>query len=173
MKWWGYLVCGILIIAGFFCALNLVDVWSRTSGVEGSPTTIETENNYEIVAKFDCGTMALDTDDYANYTGGLSFGAVDFDGTEKEYILLINDNLISNVNFQAGKVDTTYTINFYNTSGELASTLDLLIDIEFYDSNTVVNFNMTNANDSYAYFQQYLNYNGLIIKICERSEVEV
>lgn len=170
MKWWSYLICGVLIIAGFFCGLNMFNVWSRTSGVEGSPTTIETENDYSIVAKFNCGMLALETDNYKNYSGGLSFGAVDFDGEKNDYILLINDNLISDVDFKAGKVDTTYTLNFYNTSGELASTLNLNIDIEFYDSNTVINFKMTNSADSYAYFQQYLNYNGLIIKICERSE---
>lgn len=171
MKWYSYLICGVLIIAGFFCGMNMFNVWSRTSSVEGSPTTIETENDYSIVAKFDCGMLALETDDNQNYSGGLSFGAIDFDGTEKEYILLINDNLISDVSFEAGKVDATYTLNFYNTSGESVSTLNLNIDIEFYDSNTVLTFNMTNESNSYAYFQQYLNYNGLIIKICERSEV--
>ncbi len=169
MKWWGYLICGILIIAGFFCGMNMFNVWSRTSSVEGSPTTIETENDYSIVAKFDCGTLALETDDNSNYSGVLSFGAVDFDGTEKEYILLINDNLISDVTFYPGRVDVNYTMNFYNTSGELASTLDLNIDIEFYDSNTALTFKMTNEDSSYAYLTQYLNYNGLIIKICERG----
>ena len=171
MKWYSYLICGVLIIAGFFCGMNMFNVWSRTSSVVGSPTTIETENDYEIVAKFDCGTMALETDDYTNYSCTLSFGAVDFNGEDSDYILLINDNLISDVTFYPGRVNTTYTLNFYNTSGESVSTLNLNIDIEFYDSNTVLTFNMTNENNSYAYFQQYLNYNGLIIKICERSEV--
>ena len=62
MKWYSYLICGVLIIAGFFCGMNMFHVWSRTSRVEGSPTTLETENDYAIVAKLDCGMLAHETD---------------------------------------------------------------------------------------------------------------
>ena len=174
MKWYSYVICCVLIIAGFFCMSNMIQIWSQTSGVYGSPYTIETKNDYTIIegGKFDFGAIAFTTEDNVNYTSLTTFDAVkNFDGTKNNYALLFNDNLASNVQFFAGQVDCEYTMNVYNTKGELVSTPILNITLKVLENQTAITITMKNENNSYGYFTQYMNNNGVILKIVERSSL--
>lgn len=172
MKWYSYLICCVLIVAGFFCMTNMIQIWSQTSGVYGQPYTIETENNYEQIAKFDFGAIAFETEDNVHYTSTTIFNPVEnFNGENGDYALLVNDNLASDVTFYAGEIDCTYIMNVYNTKGEIVSTPVLDITIKILDTQTNIDVNITNEDNSYGYFTQYMNYNGIIFKIVERSSL--
>ena len=73
MKWYSYIICAFLIVAGIFSFMNLQDIWSQSSSVVGTPITIETQNNYELVCKFDYGTVAFETENYVNYSNTSTF----------------------------------------------------------------------------------------------------
>ena len=45
MKWYHYLICGVLIVIGIFSTINLVELFSVSSQEYGSVITIETQNN--------------------------------------------------------------------------------------------------------------------------------
>ena len=174
MKWYSYLICCLIMIVGAFCMFNMVQIWSQTSGVYGEPYTIETKNNYEIIegGKFDFGAIAFETDDNVNYTCVTNFNPiVNFDGIKNDYALLFNDNLVSNVKFYAGQVDCDYMMNVYNTKGELVSTPSLNIIIKVLETQTNITITMKNENNSYGYFSQYMQNNGVILKIVERSSL--
>lgn len=172
MKWYSYCICGVLILLGLFCMANMIEIWSQTSGVYGEPYTIETENDYEQIAKFDFGVIVFETEDNINYTSTTIFNPIDnFNGVNGDYMLLVNDNLISDVTFYAGEVDCTYSMNVYNTRGELVSTPVLDITVKILETQTNITINMTNENNSFGYFSQYMNYNGIILKIVERSSL--
>ena len=174
MKWYSYLICGLIIIVGVFCGVNMAQIWSQQSGVYGEPYTIETKNDYKIVdgGKFDFGAIAFDTEDNMNFTSITPFNPVEnFDGTKNDYAILFNDNLISDVKFFAGQIDCVYKMNVYNTKGEIVSTPALDITIKILESQTVISINMTNENNAYGYFTQYMQYNGAIIKIVERGSL--
>lgn len=41
MKWWGYLVCGILIVFALFSTTQLIEMFGVKNATYGTPTTIE------------------------------------------------------------------------------------------------------------------------------------
>ena len=55
MKWYWYITCGLLIILGIFATIDVVEMFSVASKEYGTVITIETENNYEEISKFDFG----------------------------------------------------------------------------------------------------------------------
>jgi len=169
MKWFSYLICGILIIAGIICSINLAKFWSIKSATYGEITSIETINKYDDVAKFDCTSIPLETDDYLNYTSSSSFKPVSYDGTQKNYAFLFNDMLVSNTEFFAGKINSLLKINFYDTDGEIATTISLNIFINFYEDKTEIKISTKNVNNSVAYFERYVMTNGAVFKVVERS----
>lgn len=170
MKWYSYLICAVCIIAGIFCSLNLVRIWSEKSAIYGDVSSIETQNGYTDFAKFDFGIISFEADDgYVNYTCKQSFKHFDFNGKEKEYELLFNDNLLSDVEFRAGEIIGTFNMNFYNTGGEKENNISLNILIEFFDDKTDVSFNLKNDNNSIAYFNRYMTVNGAILKVVEKG----
>lgn len=172
MKWYSYLICCLIIVAGFFCMTNMVQIWSRTSGVYGEPCTIETKNDYEIVGKYDFGAIEFISDDNINYISTTEFNETkDFNGFEENYLLLFNDNLCSNTKIYAGQVDCIYTMNFYSTKGELVCSPVLNITIKVLETKTVISIDMKNENNSYGYFTQYMANNGAILKVVKGSKV--
>lgn len=165
MKWYSYIICAFLIVAGIFSFMNLQDIWSQSSYVVGTPITIETQNNYELVCKFDYGTIAFETEDYVEYVNTSTFAHYEFDGSKNNYSVLVNDNLLSDIEVSAGKIIANCLINFYSTDGELTSTADLNFTILFYDDSTQITISMSNENDSYAYLSKYMANNGFILKV--------
>ena len=165
MKWYNYLICYLLIILGTFSLIRLVDIWTRTSSVVGSPTTIEIQNNYELVCKYDLSTMIFETEDYQMYTSNNSYAHLDFDGTDGNYKLLINDKLLSDVTVHAGKIEADYSRNFYDFDKSIITTVDLNIVVYFYNDETLITVQTKNVNNSQAYLMQYMATDGFILKV--------
>ena len=168
MKWYSYVICFLLIIAGIVSGLNLSSIWSQESKVVGIPITIESQNNFEQLCKFDESLM-FETEDYVNYVSITNYSHYDFDGASNSYSLLFNDNLVDSAEFGAGEIKVTITINFYSTTGELASVVDLNVDVLFYEDNTQVTITTINENNSYAYLTRFILNNGFVLKVVERS----
>ncbi len=165
MKWYSYLICFALIIAGVFCSIGMFNVFKHDSGVYGTYESIETINDYDEVFKFDKGAIAFETDDYVNYTAKFSEMNVDFDGKDGNYEVLFNGNLLSDVEIYAGKITAVISLNFYDSYGDKICTSKVNVLIEFFDSDTIVTFTTKNENNSYAYLNQYMNVNGAILKV--------
>lgn len=169
MKWYSYLICCVLIVAGFFCGLNMIEIWSQKSAIYGSPSSIEIINDYDIVAKFDYGTIPFESEDLTNYESQQGFGAIKFDGTKNDYVLIFNNNLLSDVEVRAGEIVATLNMKFYETGGEVASTVKVNFLIQFFDDSTVITATMKNEENSFGYFQKYMNTNGAILKVCAKG----
>ncbi|MBQ7973937.1 MAG: hypothetical protein IJ295_03230 [Clostridia bacterium] len=165
MKWYVRLICVVIIIVGVFSFINLSNVWSKESAVVGSPTTIESQNNYDLVFKQDYGVVTFETEDYVNYVNKSAFADCEFDGLRNEYRVLVNDKLLTDVEVTAGQIKGVYLLNYYLTNGEVGSTAKLDISISFYDDKTEVTISMKNENDSYAYLNRYMGKNGFILKV--------
>lgn len=169
MKWYSYLICIVLIISGIFCGINLVEIWSQKSGVYGSIESIETQNNYNEVVKFDLGTISFESDNNVDYSYSYSDGYKEFDGTSVNYSLLVNDSIVSNVVFESGKIIADVNFNFYGSDGEVDSVANLNIYIEFLSDRTEISITTKNENNSMAYLMRYVNTNGFTIKVVERG----
>ncbi len=170
MKWYSYLLCVICIISGIFCSMNLVKIWSEKSAIYGDVSSIETQNGYIEFAKFDFGVINFESDDsYVNYTFKQSFKHYDFNGLNRQYAVLFNDNLLSNVEYRAGEIICTFNMNFYNIDGVKEKDISLNILIDFYDEKTDVSFNLKNNDNCISYFNRYMIVNGAILKVVEKG----
>lgn len=169
MKWYSYIICFVLIIGGIFCSINMFDIWSQSSNIVGSPTTIETQNDYALLCKFDFVSVAFETENYEDYISQSSYNHYDFNGKDGNYALLLNDNLVDDVVFSSGEIYAQTNINFYGTNGELVSSATLNIGIVFYTDTTQVTISTTNVNDSYAYLTRFITNNGFMLKVVERG----
>ena len=87
MKWYHYLICFTLIVVGIFCSMELVDMFNKKSQEFGTAITIETENEYEEISKFDYGSIEFDTEDYVTFTNISVFEPIQFDGKDKNYFI--------------------------------------------------------------------------------------
>lgn len=169
MKWYHYLLCFVLIITGIFSSIELVKLFNVKSAEYGTVITIETKNDYTEISKFDYGSLSFDTEDYTNYTNITSFAPQDFNGDKNNYTILFNGNPASNVVVNAGKISGDLTMCFYDLNGDIASTSDLHILVEYYASGTKVTLSMANLSDSVAYFTTYTNINGAVVKVVQRG----
>lgn len=170
MKWYYYIICFVLIFVGIFSTIELLKIFNIKSAEYGTVITIETKNNYIEISKFDYGSLSFDTEDYINFTNISTFAPSDFDGKSNDYTILFNGQPVSNVVVNAGKISGNLIMYFRDLNGEIVSTSDLYILIEYYASCTKVTLSMVNMNDGIAYFTTYTNINGAIIKVVQRRE---
>ena len=170
MKWYHYLTCLCLIIAGVLCSIKLVDIFNIKSAEYGTAITIETKNDYNQISKFDFGSLTLTSEDETNYQINETYASQSFDGTAGDYTVLFNGEHTNNVVVTAGKISATYTIKFYDLNGEeiVQSNLDILI--EYLASGTKVTLSTVNTNNSVDYLYAYSNISGAVVKVVERSK---
>lgn len=88
MKWWGYLICGILIFFAFFSATQLIDMFGVKNATYGTPTTIEEQQGLDEVVRYDFGSLLLeDNDQDGTYTFQQTYAPVSFNGNLNDYTL--------------------------------------------------------------------------------------
>ena len=148
----------------------LIDLFSVRSAEYGKVISIETQNSYKDVAKFDYVVIDFSSDDYMNYQNISTYSHVDFDGTKHDYLLLFNGKVVSNIQVFAGKIVASYTINIYDTSGSIISSPNINFLIEFLDGETKITINTVNQDSSISYLNQYMNVNGAILKVVTKGE---
>lgn len=169
MKWYHYVICGVLIIIGIFSSIKLVELFNVSSQEYGSVITIETQNNYSEISKFDLGTITLQPTSGDNYSETITLAPEDFDGSNKDYLILFNGKPANNINSQSGQITGDMSMTFYDLQGNEITTANFNIAIQYYTTQTVITISLTNENDSVSYLSHYTNTNGAIISVVERS----
>ena len=169
MKWYHYLICGVLIVIGIFSTMNLVELFSVSSQEYGSVITIETQNNYNEVSKFDLGTFNLTPTTENNYSEVITLAPQSFDGAGKDYLILFNGKPANNVNSKSGQISGDVSLTFYDLEGKEITTANFNVAIQYYVTQTVITISMTNENDSVSYLSNYANMNGAVFSVVERS----
>ena len=137
--------------------------------MQKTPTTIKTKNDYTEVSKFDYGSLSFDTEDYVHFTNVSTFAPQDFNGKQNDYTILVNGQPTNNIIVNAGKISGDLTLAFYSLNGDVVSTAELHILIEYYASGTKVTLTTQNSNDSVSYLTTYTNINGAVIKVVQRG----
>lgn len=172
MKWYVYLICFILIVVGIFSSIKLIEIFNISSQEYGTAITIETENEYEEISKFDFGIISFETEDYINFSSITTYASQEFDGENKDYLLLFNDQPAINIIIGSGKISGDVVLVFYDLAGEITSKAELHFVVEYFASQTRVTVTITNENDSIAYLESYMGINGAILKVVERGAYE-
>lgn len=169
MKWYSYLICLFCIAAGVFSIVNLIPIWNEKTANYGDISSIETQNGYDDVVKFDYGVIQFESDDNINYVNIQSFAPVEFDGSAFNYAVLFNDELLSDITIYSGRIEASYTRNFYDTDGSIVCNATIDFNIEFYGDSTQISISHINENDSIVYLTRYMTINGAILKIVEKE----
>ena len=171
MKWYSYLICCLIIIAGIFCSIELVNIFSVKSGEYGSIITFESKNNYNEISKFDFGTIEFDTEDYINYTSTTTYAPTNFDGTKKEYLMFFNEQPLNNIVSNAGRLSGEISIRFYNLEGEEITTAKLNFVIEFTANLTKVSVTTIDEDQSSSYLNSYMQINGAVLRVVTKEAI--
>lgn len=165
MKWYTYLLCAILIVAGIFSSIVVIDMFSVESSVVGGPKTFESENNYNVVSNFNLDGIVLDSEYYQQYSAMIEKEPVRFDGSLSDYNLIFNNKPVSNLVISPGKILGDLIIDFKDLEGEIITTATVNIKIEYLASCTRVYLTMENINTSVSYFNSYISINGANLKV--------
>lgn len=170
MKWYHYLICLVLIVCGIISAVKLTEIFSVKSSEYGSVITFESENDLDIVSKYNLEYLNFESNNYIDYSCVITDSPVEFDGSDKDYLLIFNNQVADNVVLSNGKISGTFKFNFYDLDNQLITTSIVNIVIKYYSSETEITATTKNENNSLAYLNSYMNINGCVLKVVERSK---
>lgn len=174
MKWYSYLICCVLIVAGVFCGIQLFKEVRAESYVNG---TIDISNRFSQESFKYTATSAVfyhdlydDTDTY--YFEKDLLKTEGFDGEVKSYKVMLNDYNVFNAEINAGSVFADVYIDFYDTTGSLVNSAKLSISVKFLSGKTKLTL-ATVGNTNARFLEQYFSDNGLRLQIIElKGDVE-
>lgn len=168
MKWYTYIICFLLIIAGVFCGTSVFMEMSEESYINGSIdiTNSSTQESFY----YSNSSLVFYNDIYdetETYYYTIDLTAIeDFDGLNKDYDVYVNGYEIFDESIYAGRVECILNLTFYNTDAESLDNAALNIKIEFLaDKSTLTIY--TTTYTSATYLESYFENNGLLIKINE------
>ncbi len=171
MRWWGYIICFVLIIAGVFCGIQLYKEVKAESYVNGS---IDISNKFSQESFKYKSTSAVfyhdlydDTDTY--YFEKDLLKTENFDGEKRTYKVMLNDYNLFNAEISAGAVFAVVTIDFYDTQGQLVKSADMNVSVKFLSNKTQLTL-ATVGNENAQFLEQYFADNGFKLQIIEIKE---
>ncbi len=168
MKWYTYLICLILIIAGTLCGIQLYREVKAENYVNGS---INISNKFSQESFSYSSTSLVFYHDTYDETDSYTFDkellkVENFNGNEKEYQIVLNDYVLLNSDIKAGSVFSTISMDFYNTDGEIICSATMQISIKFLSNKTQLTF-ITKGQDNASFLEQYFKDNGIRLKVIE------
>lgn len=164
-----YLISVVIIATGIYSCIGLNDIFGVKSQEIGIAIHIETQKDYTSISYFDFGIISLESEDYVNYSNVTSFDTQEFDGTDKEYLILFNERPADNVITTSGSVSGVVILNFYDTDNEIIVTAELNVLIEYFAKETKVSTSIRNTNGSVSYLNSEMELYGAVIQVVERS----
>lgn len=165
MKWYGYVICLVLIVVGAFSGIQLYRELKAESYVNGS---IDITNkfsqesfNYSATSLVFYHDLYDDTDTYSFEKDLTKID--DFNGQIKKYEVTLNKYYLTNAEIKAGSIYATTTIDFYNTDGEQIEEAEMQLSILFLSDKTKLTIT-TKGKQSASFLEQYFKDNG--IRLC-------
>ena len=168
MKWYMYIICFVIIVAGAFCGIRLYQLVTAESYINGS---INIENKFSMDSFTYANTSVVfynDIYDETNtYTFSVDLKKVDnFDGAKNKYEVIMNGYVLLDTQISAGTVFSTAYIDFYDTSGDIVCSAYMDISIHFLSNKTALTFTTTGKENA-SFLEQYFADNGIRLKVVE------
>ena len=156
----------VIIAVGVYCSVMLYNNITAESQVFGE---INEHDPWEDFNIYDCDlsdAIFYQTSSGYEYTTTIPVSQ-SFNGNTTKYNVLVNNTPCVNEVSSGGVLTAQNVINYYSIDGENILQTVLNIELRFYQSN--IEITITNANNSQqqSYFLEYLNFNGLHLKIIE------
>ncbi len=171
MKWYSYLICCVLIVAGAFCGLQLYKEVKAESYVNGS---IDISNRFSQESFRYKSTSAVFYHDLYDDTDTYYFETdlpktENFDGEKNTYKVMLNDYVLFNAEVNAGSVYADVCIDFYDTQGQIVNSANMSVSVKFLSNKTQLTL-ATIGNENARFLEQYFSDNGLRLQIIEIKE---
>ena len=168
MKWYVYLVCFALVVAGVFCGIRLHALMSAESYINGS---INIQNQFSMESfKYTNSSINFYHDIYDKtdtYVYDIDLQRVDdFNGQKNTYQIVFNNYILMDTQITAGSVFAVVYLDFYDIDGELVCSAFLNISIKFLSNKTTLSFSTTGGENA-SFLSQYFKDNGIRLKINE------
>lgn len=166
MKWYVYLICFVLTVAGVFCGIRLFQLIARESYVNGS---IDIQNQFSVESFAYANTSIEFYNDIYDPTNTYAYEidllkVDDFNGTKSRYQLVLNDYVLIDTQISAGAVFSKAYLDFYNTDGQIVCSAYLDISIKFLSDKTALTLKTT-GGESASFLTQYFKDNGIRLKL--------
>jgi len=159
MKWYSYLICGMVIFIGIICFVDLFHRMTATGFIRGS---IDINNRF-VTASFryvNTSGIALAGEDGVYEYRMQLLPVEDFDGIRNQYYVTLNEFILFGARIDAGGVLADFIINFYDTQGANITTATMHISIRFLANQTVMVLTVEGSQQA-QFIQQYFRNNGI------------
>lgn len=168
MKWSSYLLCFIFIAVGTFCGISLFREVKATSYINGS---IDITNKFSQESFSYYNTSLVFYHDIYDETDTYIFEkdllkVEDFNGTDKEYKVVLNNYVLTDCDIKAGSIFSTISMDFYNTDGEIVCPATMQLSIKFLSNKTQLTLTTKGQKNS-SFFEQYFKDNGIRLQVLE------
>ena len=161
------LFCIVWTFGGAFCGFTCINYYQKESTTIGD---IEVHDPYEDfnVFEYNLGNIVWYENGDGTYSYNTSYNiSYEFDGTDKNYEILINNSPCSNTQSTAGQIHGDYRMIFYSVEGEQIDEIELDISLIFYTSHIDITVDSDATVDSIGLLQEYVAINGFEIRIIE------
>lgn len=170
MKRWswliGALICAVIIVAGFFCAIDNIGYLLASSNTFGKYKY--TSNDYASFLKQDLVGVALNDEDNDNYyTYVKVLDRKDFNGLYSDYELVVNNLPCYSTTVNAGSIISVFKTDLKDVNNEITATININITVEFLASGTKITVGLNNANNQLFVFEEWISNNGFTVEVLE------
>ena len=163
IKW---LICIAIIIGGIFCITDLYHTFRVKNAEYGTPITNITRANQEEVIKYELDYIDFLQSDNG-YIATYTFESLeDFDGEKNKYVVYFNGIEITDTQ-TAGTLKSNLIKTFYDTNNKVSANINILIEMKFTVSGTVIQLSTNSSGNDLAFFGNYMTLNGATITIAK------
>jgi len=167
MKWYTYIICFIVIIAGVFSGNYAYKRATAKSYVHGS---IDITNEFELKAfEYASSEVTFYEDIYNNNSYKFETDlkkVTNFNGVDKYYTITLNEYVLKNSVIIAGSTFSIFNIEFYSIENVLECSAELKITIKFLSNKTTMELYTADSIQA-SYLERYFKDNSIRLKIIE------
>ena len=164
MKWYHYLICGIIILLGIFFGIKLYQEIRAESYVNGS---IDISNQFsQETLNYSNSAVSFYQDEKGYYFSVDTLVIDNFNGQENEYQLFLNDYILYDSEYSAGSIISRINIDFYDVDGNVEKSTSMGMSIYFLDDRTTITLRTSDLSSA-TYLEKYFVNNGCKINLVE------
>lgn len=159
--------CIAWTFGGTYCGFTCLNYYQKEASTIG---TIEVHDPYEDfnVFEYNLGNIVFYPEADGTYSYNTTYNVgYEFNGTDKEYEILINNTPCYNTISTAGQIHGDFELIFYDTEGVLIDSIDIDISLIFYTSHIDMTVDTSATADTVGLMQEYVAINGFEIRIIE------
>ena len=152
-------------LVGVYSAFTCVNYYKTTSQVYGQLKEHNLYENFNFY-EYEITDFALDQDKDGNFFYKKTYAtSIEFNGTNKQYVLLINNKPCNETKSEFGKLYGSTVIHFDDVDGSYKCGIGLDITFTFYRSSIELQVNTNATQENSGLLVEYFNIEGFDLRI--------